>query len=278
MSEHDEFPAGVPRWVETLQPQPQAAVDFYGPLFGWELSEPEPMPGGVSGDYFVARVGGRPVAGIGTLPDLGGPPMAVWNTYVGVDSVEQSVDRVKAAGGNVLMGPLKGIPSGHFAVFADATGAPISVCEPKARPSAQLVNEPGAWAMSSLHTTDGQSATAFYEAVFGWQPQTVGAPEAPLTLFRLPGYVGGELEGPIARDVVAAMAPPSDPSAGPTVPPHWNVNLQVSDADAVAQHASSLGGTIIMPPTDAPGFRSAVLIDPQGAAFSISQPTASQPA
>jgi len=263
--------------VETLQPQPQAAVDFYGPLFGWELSEPEPMPGGVSGDYFVARVGGRPVAGIGTLPDLDGPPMAVWNTYVGVDSVEQSVDRVKAAGGNVLMGPLKGIPSGHFAVFADATGAPISVCEPKARPSAQLVNEPGAWAMSSLHTTDGQSATAFYEAVFGWQPQTVGAPEAPLTLFRLPGYVGGELEGPIARDVVAAMAPPSDPSAGPTVPPHWNVNLQVSDADAVAQHASSLGGTIIMPPTDAPGFRSAVLIDPQGA-FSISQPTASQPA
>jgi predicted enzyme related to lactoylglutathione lyase len=55
-------------------------------------------------------------------------------------------------------------------------------------------------------------------------------------------------------------------------------DVQVSDADAIAQHASSLGGGIIMPPTDAPGFRSAVLIDPQGAAFSISQPTAGPPA
>jgi len=278
MSEHDQSPAGVPRWVETLQPQPQAAVDFYGPLFGWELSEPEPMPGGMPGNYFIARVDGRRVAGIGTLPDLGGPPLAVWNTYVGVDSVERSVDRVRAAGGHVLMGPLEGIPSGHFAVLADATGAPISICEANARPSTQLVNEPGAWAMSSLHTTDGPSATAFYQAVFGWQPQTVGAPDAPLTLFRLPGYVGGEPEQPIARDVVAAMAPPSDPSAGPAVPPHWSVNLRVSDADAIAQHSSSLGGTLLMPPTDASGFRSAVLIDPQGAAFSISQPTAGPPA
>jgi len=101
-----------------------------------------------------------------------------------------------------------------------------------------------------------------------------------LTLFRLPGYVGGEPEQLLARDVVAVMAPPSDPSAGPAVPPHWNVNLQVSDADAdaVAQDASRLGGTIIMPPTDAPGFRSAVLMDPQGAAFSISQPATGPPA
>ena len=236
------------------------------------------MPGGMPGDYFVARINGRQVAGIGTLPDLGGPPMAVWDTYVGVDSVEQSVERVKAGGGDVLIGPLDGIHSGHFAVVADATGAAISVCEADARPSAQLVNEPGSWAMSSLHTTDGQSATAFYEAVFGWQPQSVGPPEAPLTLFRLPGYVGDESEGPIARDVVAAMAPPSDPDANPAVPPHWNVNLQVADADGIAQRASSLGGGVLMPPTDAPGFRSAVLIDPQGAAFSISQPIAGSPA
>jgi len=116
MSERDHYPAGVPRWVETLQPQPQAAVDFYGPLFGWEFSEPKPMPGGMPGEYLLARVDGRQVAGIGTLPDLGGPPMAVWNTYVGVDNVEQCVDRVNAAGGTVLMGPLEGIPSGHFAV------------------------------------------------------------------------------------------------------------------------------------------------------------------
>ncbi len=109
---------------------------------------------------------------------------------------------------------------------------------------------------------DGPSATAFYEAVFGWQPEIIGSPEAPLALLRLPGYVGGEPEQTISRDVVAVMAPPSDPSAGPAIPPHWNVNLRVADADAIARHAVSLGGTVIMPPTDAPRFRSAVLTDP----------------
>ena len=32
MSEHEEYPAGVPCWVETLQPDPRVALDFYGPL------------------------------------------------------------------------------------------------------------------------------------------------------------------------------------------------------------------------------------------------------
>jgi predicted enzyme related to lactoylglutathione lyase len=232
------------------------------------------MPGGMPGDSFVARLTGRPVAGIGTMPDLGGPPMAIWNTYVGVDSVEQTVERVQAAGGRVLMGPLEGVPSGHLAVLADPAGAAISICEADARPRAELVSEPGAWAMSSLHTTDGPGAVAFYEAVFGWQPETVGAPEAPLTLFRLPGYVGGAPGQPMPRDVVAVMAPPGDPA----VPTHWNVNFQVADADAFARRAADLGATIIMPPTDAPGFRNAVVMDPQGAAFSISQPTGGPPA
>lgn len=58
MSERDQYPAGVPRWVETRQPQPEAAVDFYGPLFGWEFATPEPMPGGLPGHGHVAHVGG----------------------------------------------------------------------------------------------------------------------------------------------------------------------------------------------------------------------------
>ncbi len=132
--------------------------------------------------------------------------------------------------------------------------------------------------MSSLHTSDGPSPTAFYEAVFGWQAEVIGAPAAPFSLFRLPGYVGGEPGQPVGRDVVAVMALPSDPSADPAVPSHWNVNVRVADADAIAEHARSLGRTVIMPPTDAPGFRSAVLADPQGAAFSISQPIAGLPA
>jgi len=65
------------------------------------------------------------------------------------------------------------------------------------------------------------------------------------------------------------MAPPNA-----AVPPHWNVNFRVDDADAIAAHATELGGSVMMPPADGGGFRSAALADPQGAVFSVSQPIA----
>ncbi len=82
LSHHDK---GVPCWVETLQPDPPAALGFYGALLGWEFPEPGPMPGGLPGDYFVAQVEGREVAGIGTLPDLGGPPIPSWKRTFPLD-------------------------------------------------------------------------------------------------------------------------------------------------------------------------------------------------
>jgi hypothetical protein len=72
MSKPDEYPAGVPCWVETLQPDPRAALGFYGSVFGWEFSQPAPMPAGLPGEYFIASVDDHAVARIGTLPDLGG--------------------------------------------------------------------------------------------------------------------------------------------------------------------------------------------------------------
>jgi predicted enzyme related to lactoylglutathione lyase len=272
MSMRDEYPMGVPCWVETLQPDPRAALDFYGPLLGWEFTGSGPMPGGLPGEYCVARVDGRAVAGIGALPDLGGPPNGVWNTHVRVDGADAAVDRATSAGATLVLGPLDASGEGRPAVLVDPTGAAFSVWEACGRAGAQLVNEPRAWAMSSLHTPDPAAATAFYGAVFGWQSEAI-APGAPVMLFRLPDYVGGEPGRPIPRDVVGVMTATEAGPDGPAVPAHWNVNLQVDDTDAVAAHAADLGGTVLVAPMDTPGMRSAVLLDPQGAAFSISQVT-----
>jgi predicted enzyme related to lactoylglutathione lyase len=266
MSERVDYPAGVPCWVETLQPDPRAARDFYGALFGWEFAGPAPMAGDLPGEYHVARLRGRDVAGIASLPDLGSAPVASWSTYVGVDSADDAVERAKAAGGSVLAGPLDARPAGRLAVLVDPVGAAFCVWEAHERAGAQLINEPGAWAMSSLHTTDTEAATAFYGSLFGWQPEPFGPPEAQTTLWRLPGYVGGEPQQPVPRDVVAVMAP-----AGDGVPTHWNVNFWVQDADATAERATQLGGRVLMGPLDTPGFRSAVVADPHGAVVSISQ-------
>lgn len=173
------------------------------------------------------------------------------------------------AGASLMLAPLAAGSAGRWAVLVDPTGAAFGVWEAGDREGAQLVNQPGTWAMSSLHTPDPAAAAAFYGAVFAWEAEPI-APEAPITLFRRAGYIGGEPGQPIPRDVVAVMTATEPEPNGPSVPPHWNVNLHVGDSDATAARAADLGGRILMEPMDTPGFRSAVLLDPLGGAFSVS--------
>ncbi len=247
MSERDTYQPGVPCWVDILEPDPGAAMRFYGALFGWEFVGP-----GV-GDYYEARLRGRPVAGVGAQPP--GVPTA-WNTYVSVDSAARIAN---AAAGRVVVKPFDALPAGRVAVLADPSGAHIGVWEPVQRMGCQLVNEPSAYAMSVLHTPDPDAAADFYGEVFGWETE----PFAPgMTLFRLPGYVGGEPAQPVPRDVVAVMAADGDHA-------HWRAGFWVHDADALAARAGDLGGGVVVAPFDAGPMRQAVLADPAGAAFSV---------
>lgn len=271
MSERERYPAGVPCWIETLQPDPHAALDFYGSLFDWELVGPGAMPGDPPGQYFVARVRGRDVAGVGSLPSPRGAPVPTWDTHVRVDSADEAAEQAKNAGGSLRDGPFDVLPAGRTAVLADPAGALVCVWEAKSREGAKLVNEPRAWSMSMLHTTDPEGATAFYGAVFGWRPEPFEVPGEQVTLWRLPGYVGGEPQQPVPRDVVGGMIPIAPGGSPDEQRPHWSVDFRIDDADATADHAARLGGNVIVPPYDAPGFRSAVLADPQGAVFSVSE-------
>lgn len=259
MSERERYPAGVPCWVVALQEDVQAGLDFYGPLFGWELvgAGPDPAP------FYVARIRGREVAGIAPLPSTDGDVAPAWITHVRVESADEAAERAQQAGGTLLDGPLDLLPAGRAAVLADPAGAVFCAWEAEAREGAQVINEPSAWAMSMLHTPDAEAAIAFYGATFGWEPEPFG----PATLWRLPGFVGGEPHQPVPRDVVGVMAP-----LGPGEQrPRWSVDFWVADAEATAAHAAQLGGEVLVAPHDQTGFRTAVLADPQGASFSISQ-------
>jgi uncharacterized protein len=269
MSERTHYPAGVPCWVETLQPDPDAATRFYSELFGWQYVGPGPMPGEPPGRYFVARLRGRDVAGVGSKPAQA-PPGAFWATHISVESVERVAAQAADAGGAVLVAPFDVAPAGRMAVLRDPAGATFCVWEAEERQGAELVNESKAWAMSALITRDPDRARSFYERLFDWKTESLNMGESVIHLCRLPGYVGGEPQQPVPRDVVAVMLPasdtfPNDRSA------EWSVDFWVDDADAAALKAASLGAKVLVPPYDAPGFRRATIADPQGAVFSISQ-------
>lgn len=246
MSERDSYPAGVPCWVDNLVPDAASAMDFYGELFGWEFVGPGP------GDYYLARVRGRDVAGVGQAP---AGVLPGWNTYVSV----ASADDTARAGDRVIVEPLDVLPAGRLAAIADPGGAVIGVWEPAERRGCQRVNEPAAYAMSALHTGDPDVAARFYGDLFGWESE----PFAPgISLFRLPGYVGGEPAQPVPRDVVAVMAEDDGPA-------RWSVDFWVTDADDVAARAPGLGGSVVVAPFDSIPTRQAVVADPFGAVFSV---------
>jgi hypothetical protein len=277
MPELDRYIAGVPCWIDTNQPDPEAAVAFYRDLFGWDIEDV--MPHDMEGRYFIARLRGGDVAGIGGIP-AGAPPVAAWNTYVWVESAEATAAKVSDAGGQILVEPFDVMDSGRTAVFGDPEGAVFAVWEPKRHRGATIVNEAGSLNFNNLNTHDADAAKSFYGAVFGWGTMPMGGGAEAWTL---PGY-GDHLEllNPGTRermgemgapggfiDVVATITPlPGDHG---DVAPHWGVTFAVDDADATAEKAFALGGKILAAPFDAPWVRMTVIADPQGASFIASQ-------
>jgi len=276
--ERDGYIPGVPCAVDTAQPDPEAAVDFYRGLFGWEFEDV--MPPESEAKYFVARRRRLDVAAVGSIPE-GAPQTATWRTYIWVDSADEAGSKVRDAGGSVVMEPLDVEPeAGRMAVFTDPEGAEFRVWQAKENKGAQLVNEPGSLNLNRLNTRNVEGAKSFYGSVFGWTTLRLdGGPE----LWTLPGF-GDFLErdNPDLRkqmaeagapkgfeDVVASIGPIA--ADQPDTPAHWSVIFAVEDADATAAKAAELGGEVIVPPSDAPWVRVTVIRDPQGATFIASK-------
>ena len=298
MPERDGYIPGVPCWVDASEPDPEAAVDFYRGLFGWEFEEA--MPPGSEGKYLIARgeaasssifdISGElrsgDVAAIRSILE-GGPPAATWNTYFWVDGADDAAAKVRDAGGAVLVEPVDFLAACRTAVFTDPEGAAFSVWEAKEHKGAELVNDPGAVVFNNLNTRDVEAARSFYGALFGWETAGIGGGAEGWTL---PGYgdwlerehhpglrrqmaEAGAPEG--FEDVVGSIIPIPDEQAD--TPAHWSVTFASADADATAAKATELGGKVIVAPFDAPGstptytIRVTVIADPQGATFSASR-------
>ena len=268
VQDREGFPPGVPCWVDTQQPDRDAALRFYGAVFGWSFENHLQR-----GDraYDLAMLDGRVVAAIGSGPS---DTTATWTTYIGVEDADAAVAKVEAAGGTVVAPPLRAGNAGRLVLLIDPTGANLALWEPGRRKGVELVNEPGSWNWSLLSTPDPAGAAAFYAEVFGWETD-LDAPGPKLV--RLPGYAdfleqfdpelrarhaaGGVPEG--FSDAVAWILP----SRGAAF---WAVTFLVADTDAAAQAAEREGGRVVSGPTDTEWTREVVLADPAGATFTAS--------
>jgi len=246
----ESYAPGTPSWVDLASPDVDASVAFYTSLFGWEAPELPPEAGG----YRMFELGGVPVAGVGPIMMEGQPP--AWTTYVAVADADAAVAAVTAAGGTIFAPAMDVLDVGRMAVFGDPTGAACAVWQPRAHPGAGLVNEPGALVWNELSSRDTAAAEAFYPRVFGWTANTIDMGGGPYTEWQLDGAVVGGM-----------MAMPDE--VPDEVPSYWLTYFGTDDCDATVERATAAGATVLVPATDIPPGRFAILADPAGATFAV---------
>jgi uncharacterized protein len=272
------YPEGVTCWVDVEVSDLEAAANFYAEIFGWTFSEaPES-----SGDhrYLIAQRDAQDAAGVGQRTGIKEltTHSSGWNTYISVRDIEQAADRISAAGGGITAPPSDVGEAGRTASCVDAAGVPFRVWQAGKRLGAQVANTPGGWNFSDLHAADPAVSADFYTRVFGWRFDDLGF----ATMICQPGYgdhlaatsdpgiherQSGDSVPPGFADAFGWLIPAADGER-----PHWHVTFTVADRDESAAVAERIGATVLAT-TDSDWTRDALIVDPAGTVFSVSQYT-----
>ena len=256
MPEFTSYAHGTPCWTDVTSNDLPRAVEFYRGLFGWDAevaSEPE------AGGYTMFSLNGKNVAA-GSPPQQEGMP-SYWTTYIASDDVDATAEKIRAAGGTVLMDPFDVFDAGRMTIATDPTGATFGVWQANQHIGAQLANDPGTMNWNECQTRDPEAAAAFYEAVFGVEVKAFPTAEGR------PPYHVIHVDGRGVAGIFEINEHMGD------VPPNWSTVFAVADHDATVAKAKELGGTALMQGMNIPEIgRLAVLQDPTGAVFQILQP------
>ncbi len=249
--------AGTFNWFELATTDQEGAKKFYAKLFGYE---PNDNPIGEGEVYTILKLAGRDAAALFKMTEKNYPAgtPSHWMPYVAVESADASTEKVKAAGGKVMMGPFDVMEHGRMSVCMDPIGAAFCIWQAKQHPGVGVVGEHGAFAWCQLNAppADRDKAKRFYADVFGWTHRDDAMPtgDAYTTFLGPDGPRGGMMPMP----------------AGVGAPAHWLLYFAANDVDAAATKAKEMGGQVMVPGTDIPGMgRFAVLADPQGAFFAV---------
>jgi predicted enzyme related to lactoylglutathione lyase len=232
-------------WHEQVSDDPKQAEAFYTKLFGWGT---EAFNAGEM-DYTMISSGGKTHGGFATAMEGAPPPH--WLSHIGVENVDETIEKAKRAGGSVAAGPFDMPEVGRMVILKDPQGAFVSAYQ--SHGTSEGVAE-GVFVWDELGTTDADGAQRFYEEVFDWTTADQGAEYGGYRIFhRGETQVGG------------LMA-----NQNPSMPAMWTPYVGVEDPDATCKKAKELGANVIVEPMDIPNIgRFAIVQDPQGAVFGI---------
>jgi uncharacterized protein len=231
-------------WHEQVSDDPGQAQNFYTQLFGWgtEVFKPGEM------DYTMISSGGSTHGGFSQAMEGAPPPH--WLGHVGVENLDETIEKAKSAGGKIAAGPFDMEDVGRMAILLDPQGAHVSAYQAHGQGSESA----GVFVWDELGTTDADGAQRFYEDVFGWTTKDMGEEFGGYRIFQR------------GEEQVAGLMKNPDPS----IPAMWTPYVGVDDTDATCKKATELGAEVLVEPMDVPTVgRFAILKDAQGAVFGI---------
>jgi predicted enzyme related to lactoylglutathione lyase len=241
------WPNGTPCWVDYGAADLDATRTFYADLLGWEYTGGEPEFGG----YLTATRNGQQAAGLGPQQDPDDPPR--WTTYFAADDAAATAERIREAGGTVLVEPMEVGPMGTMVIALDPQGNPFGLWQSGLNTGVRIHNEPGALAWNEAVVDDADAARAFYSQVFGFRFEEVPDAGGYTTFATDEGPLGGLM------------------GRQPGLPKGWLTCFSVASADDVVARVGSAGGKVTTAPMDTPFGRFAVVEDPWGAPFEVMQ-------
>ncbi|WP_411103745.1 VOC family protein [Streptomyces sp. cmx-4-9] len=254
-----EYEEGAPCWVDAMFTDVEGAKSFYAEVLGWTFGE----SAGAYGAYTQAYSDGKAVAAV-VPPMPGAEAPSQWCLYFASRDAAATAERIKAAGGTLLMGPMQIGSFGSMAIAKEPSGAVFGVWQPGDHQGFEKTGEPGSYAWAEVFTRDPAKADGFLAQVFPYETRRMGTGDDPetagmdFTVFTL-GAAGNPVLG---RMRMGEEFPPQIPS-------YVQVYFAVPDCDEAVATARRLGGTLHFGPMDSPFGRFAAVTDQQGAAFAV---------
>ncbi|MFJ4775064.1 VOC family protein [Streptomyces sp. NPDC088762] len=254
-----EFPEGAPCWVDAMFADVEGAKSFYSEVLGWTFGE----AASEYGNYTQAYSDGKAVAAV-VPPMPGADAPSQWCLYLASSDVAATAEKIKAAGGELLMEPMQVGSFGSMAIAKEPSGAVFGVWQPGEHKGFEKLGESGSYAWAEFFSRDVKKVDDFLPKVFPYatQQMEVGdGPEAEGMDYKI--YSLGGKENPVLGRMNMGTDFP------PEIPSYIQVFFGVDNCDEAVAKAKKLGGALHFGPMDSPFGRFAALTDQQGAAFAV---------
>jgi predicted enzyme related to lactoylglutathione lyase len=229
----------------------EGAKRFYGDVLGWTFGESSSE----YGNYTQAYADGKAVAAV-VPPMPGQEGQSQWCLYFASPDAAATARRIREAGGEVLLEPMRVGDFGTMCLAREPSGAVFGVWQAGAHEGFEATATPGAYCWAEVFTREPEQADAFLASVFPYRMKEIQDDAVDFRMFDI-----GE------DTVLGRMRMTED--FPPEVPSYINVYFAVDDCDAAVARAVELGGILRFGPMSSPFGRFAALSDPQGADFSV---------